>query len=203
MIYDISQKISPSTAVFPGDTTFSARRVMEIARGMSCNVTTITMSVHCGTHADAPLHFEEGAESAGEVSLEPYLGPALVCRLSGEGAIEPAQLPPLTGVERLLLRTYDTVDETRFDRGFRYLSEAAAEALVAAGVRLIGLEGQSMDHVDSKTLGAHKALRRGRVAILENLDLSRVPDGRYELVALPLRLIGVDASPVRAILRPL
>jgi arylformamidase len=204
MLYDISQKITPRTAVFPGDTTFTARRVMEIARGMSCNVTTITMSVHCGTHADAPLHYEEGGESAGEVSLEAYLGPARVHHVpEGRGPLTPADLPPLAGVERLLLRTYEAQDETCFDRDFRPLSEEAAALLVAAGLRLIGLDGQSMDHADSKTLPVHKALRRGRVAILENLDLTQVPAGAYELIALPLRLVGVDASPVRAVLRPL
>jgi arylformamidase len=200
--YDISQRVRPETAVWPGDTTFSARRVMEISGGASCNVTTITMSVHCGTHADAPLHFEEGAESAGEVPLASYLGPARVHHVRSRGrVIDPGDLPPLGGVERLLLRCEGAPDETRF--GVRALSPAAAEAISAAGLKLVGLDGQSVDEADSKTLPSHKILRRGRVAILENLDLSLVPEGDYELIALPLRLMGVDASPVRAILRPL
>ncbi|MEM7201883.1 MAG: arylformamidase [Planctomycetota bacterium] len=207
-LYDISEPISPATAVFPGDTPFSREWVMRLDAGASCNVSTVTMSVHCGTHADAPLHFvADGADSA-SWSLDPYLGRCRVVHLSGHG--EPPLLRPedltgerLTGVERLLVRTSASHDPTTFDAGFTALGPAAAEALVAAGVRLIGIDTPSMDHATSQELPAHHVLARGGVAILENLDLSTVPPGEYELIALPLRIVGSDSSPVRAVLREL
>ena len=207
-IWDVSEPISPSTAVFPGDTPFSQEWVARIEDGASCNVSTMRMSVHCGTHTDAPLHYVPHAAAIAEVALDRYLGTCRVIEVRGVG--DPAVVPPealsdavLHGVERLLLKTRAQHDHTVFDPAFTALGPKAAARVVAAGVRLVGIDTPSMDHATSKELAGHHVLHAGGVAILENLDLSAVPPGDYELIALPLRLVGSDSSPVRAILREL
>jgi len=207
-IWDISEPIEPGTAVFPGDTPFSAEWVMRMEQGGSCNVSTIRMSVHLGTHTDAPLHFDSKGIDIAAVDLQRYIGRCRVLDVLGEG--EPAMVPPaalapqrLQGAERVLLRTRDRHDHRVFDGRFTAVGPEAARALVAAGVKLVGIDTPSMDHADSKILEAHRILYRGGTAILENLDLSRIAPGDYELVALPLRIVGSDSSPVRAILREL
>ena len=207
-IWDLSEPIEPATATFPGDTPFSQQWVSRQEQGGSCNVSTITMSVHVGTHTDAPLHFDVAGADIASVDLRAYLGRCRVVDVRGTGSpalVPAAALPPalLRGVERVLLRTRDQHDHRRWDQSFTALGADAARALVAAGVRLVGIDTPSMDHADSKELDGHHVLHAGGVAILENLDLRSVPPGDYELIALPLRVVGGDSSPVRAILREL
>lgn len=207
-IWDISEPLSPRTAVFPGDTPYSAEWVMRMSTGDSCDVSTIRMSAHCGTHADAPSHYAPDGHDIASADPSVYLGRCRVLEARGEGspALVPARLlttEALRGVERVLLKTSAIHDANRFDPAFTALGPDAARALVAARVRLVGIDTPSMDHATSKTLDAHKVLLAGKVALLENLDLSAVPPGDYELIALPLRIVGGDASPVRAILREL
>lgn len=205
-IWDISEPVSPATAVFPGDTPFSAEWVMRMEDGASCNVSTIRMSVHCGTHTDSPLHFDSAGDDMASVGLDAYLGPCRVIDVRGEG--DPSHVPTsalsggiLDGVERVLFRTSATHDSTLFDPKFTAVGPDAARVLVEAGIKLVGIDTPSMDHATSKDLPGHQALYRGGVAILENIDLSRVEPGDYELVALPLKIVDSDSSPVRAILR--
>lgn len=207
-VWDISEPISPATAVYPGDTPFSHEWVMRMDRGASCNVSTMRMSVHCGTHTDAPLHFDSTAPAIADVDLSLYLGPARVIDVSAAGepalvVVDDRFLAAIAGAQRVLLRTSAVHDSTVFDPRFVALGEAAARAIVASGVRLVGIDTPSMDHATSADLASHHVLHRGGVAILENLDLSRVAPGEYELIALPLRIVGSDSSPVRAILREL
>jgi arylformamidase len=166
------------------------------------------MSVHVGTHADAPLHYDRAGRDAANVELWRYVGRCRVVDARGAGApslIPAAALSPavLGGSERVLLRTRDEHDHRAFDRGFTAVGGEAARALVDAGVVLVGIDTPSIDHADCKQLHGHHALQQGGVAILENLDLTGVPAGDYELIALPLRIVGGDSSPVRAILREL
>ena len=207
-IWDISEPISPDTAVFPGDTPFSARWVAKLAEGASCNVSAIEMSVHCGTHTDAPVHFADGSPDMASVPLEAYIGRCRVVDMPGEGSpplIPAARLTPeaLDEAERVLFRTSRSHDPSVFDQEFTAVGPEAAEVLVAAGIRLVGIDTPSMDFAASKDLAAHHVLYRGGVAILENLDLSDVEPGDYELIALPLKIVGSDSSPVRAVLREL
>jgi arylformamidase len=207
-IWDISETIEPATAPFPGDTPFSQEWVLRQEDGGSCNVGTIRMSVHVGTHTDAPLHLDVAGADIAAVDLGAYVGRCRVVDVRGEG--EPRRIPAaalttavLGGAERVLFRTRADHEPCVFDSSFTAVGPAAAEVLVAAGVRLVGIDTPSVDHADSKELDGHRVLIRGGVAILENLDLSRVPAGDYELIALPLRIAGGDGSPVRAILREL
>lgn len=206
MIYDISPLVDPLVAVWPGDTPFSSKDLLRLEEGASVHLSSITLSCHTGAHADAPSHFMAGAPSIDAVPLLRYLGP---CRLidvrPADGVVRPADVEnaDFSASPRLLLRTRETNDRTRFPATFATLSVELIEHLAARGVVLIGLDTPSVDRFDSKDLPCHKALYARGIANLESLDLTGVPEGRYELIALPLRLRGRDASPVRAILRTL
>lgn len=204
-IIDISPPISPKSEVWPGDTPFSSRRVMDKGEGCSCNVTTITTTVHVGAHLDAPLHFADGGRDVASVSLDACVGPVRVVRLLRKAGItrEDVSALDLLGVERLLVHTRKDRAPARFADGFAYLEPEAARLLSQRGLRLFGIDTFSVDHPESKELLSHHALLSGGCAILEGLDLSGVAAGDYELMALPLKMVGVDASPVRAVLREL
>lgn len=207
-IWDISEPIEPASATFPGDVPFSQEWVARQEDGASCNVSAIRMSVHLGTHTDAPLHFDLAGRDIASVDLRQYIGRCRVVDVRATGAppvIPAAALTPalLAGAERILLRTRLAHDHRRWDPAFPSLGPEAARVLVAAGVQLVGIDTPSIDHADCKHLHGHHVLHQGGVAILENLDLRDVPVGDYELIALPLRIVGGDSSPVRAILREL
>jgi arylformamidase len=204
-IHDISRPVTKGIPVWPGDTAYDFGFVARIAEGASVNVGRVEMSVHTGAHTDAPLHFEDGAADIASVSLEPYLGPcAVVDVVGGAGGVTPEHLPAeadalVKGTGRLLVRCY-AHRPGAFDTHMRHATPALADWLHARGALLLGIDTDSMDAFDSKDLPAHHRLMRHGIAILEGIDLSAVRPGRYELVALPLRLVGADASPVRAVL---
>ncbi|MFY8092257.1 MAG: arylformamidase [Niveispirillum sp.] len=203
-IYDITQPIRPGIPVWPGDTDYAEERVWAIDPSCPVNVSRLTLSTHTGTHADAPLHYAVDGLPIGSVDLETYLGPALVLHLPpGLARVEGAHLAGRVpaGTRRLLLRTYDRFPLDAWDSGFTALAADAIDWLAGQGVRLIGVDAPSLDPQTSKTMDAHQAVRRHGMAILEGLVLQAVPEGVFELIALPLRLAHADASPVRAILR--
>lgn len=204
-IVDVSQRVSAASGVFPGDTRFELTKICTMAGGASCDVGTIRSSLHVGTHADAPSHFVPGAPHIADVPLDAYLGPAVVVERIGDGPITAADVArwPVARGDRVLVRTRRAVDPSAFPAEFAHLTEESARALAAAGAVLFGIDTPSVDHQTSKTLAAHKALFAGGVAILENLDLTGAAPGRWELIALPLRIEGGDAAPVRAVLRSL
>lgn len=205
-IWDISEPLGPETATWPGDSPFEREWVMRLDAGHACNVSTIRSSVHNGSHADAPLHFLEGKEAIDEVELGAYLGRCTVLEVEPtEDAFVPVSAfdSLASDCERVLFRTAPTHDAETFDTEFCALGEASAQRAVDLRLRLVGLDTPSIDHCDSKTMGGHKILLHGKVAILENLDLTGVPTGDYELIALPIKIRGGDAAPVRAILREL
>jgi arylformamidase len=177
---------------------------MSMEGGDAVNVGTIETTVHIGAHADAPLHFLEIGASIEDVPLEPYLGR---CRLIERPGNEPVTVSDLEGrvdgIDRLLVRTRAPGAGNPYDAGFASLDPEAAHWIAGTGLRLIGLDTPSVDAFDSKEMPSHLALLARGVAILEKLDLQGVPEGEYELIALPLPLEGMDASPVRAILREL
>ncbi len=164
------------------------------------------MSLHTGTHLDAPCHFADAGADITGVALSRYIGRARVVTLRVERCISDSDLAALSwdGVERILFRTRQTdADDNRFDSHFVYLTEEAAHFIGSRKVFLVGTDSPSIDHFESKTMQAHKALLGHEVAILEGLRLAHVPDGDYELICLPLKLAGADGSPVRAVLRSL
>lgn len=203
-LIDISQPVDRSVGTFPGDTPFSWEFTWSLSAGDSCNVSRVVTSPHNGTHADAPLHFEDGAPGIGDVDLDRYVGPCWVVDGPRRGLLRPEHIDDVDvrRYPRLLVRTRDH-DDTAFPDDFVALDPTAARWLVDHDVRLIGLDTPSIDPVDSKDLPSHHTLLPARTAILENLWLSHVEPGPYELIALPLRWQGLDASPVRAVLRTL
>jgi len=205
MLYDLSPTIRPETPVWPGDTPFQSRLSWSIADGASVNLSAITTTPHLGSHADAPFHTEPRGEGMAEMPLDRYLGPCRVLRVPPQPLIEPRHLEgiDLSNPRRLLFKSESVRDRRSFPERFTALSPEAAAFLAEKGILLVGMDTPSVDPFDSKTLDAHHALFRGGVAILEGLVLDGVPEGLYELIALPLRLAGLDASPVRAVLRTL
>lgn len=205
MLYDLSPTIRPGFPVWPGDTAFASRLTWAMAEGSTVNVSALTTTPHLGSHADAPFHTEERGESIAEMPLERYLGPCRVVKVPPQPLIEPRHLDgiDLANPARILFKSESVRDRKVFPERFTALSPEAAALLAERGVQLVGMDTPSVDPFDSKTLDAHHALVRGGVAILEGLILDGVPEGVYELIALPLKLAGLDASPVRAVLRSL
>lgn len=201
-IYDITRPVSAALAGWPGDTPYRYEMLCRLREGASVNLGTIEMSPHTGTHIDAPYHYDEEGKTVGQLSLETYVGSAAVLRVEGKQRIEREDIPAqwLT-VPRLLLRTGGWEDDTRFPERIPVIAPDVPAWLSEHGVILLGVDLPSVDDIDSKDLPNHHALGSVGIAILEGLDLRAVPEGFYELIALPLRLEGVDGCPVRAILR--
>lgn len=201
-IHDISPPLGADIAVWPGDTPLARHVAADLARGDHLTLSALTATVHLGAHADAPSHTAAGGPDIAGVDLEAYVGPAQVMSVDvGGRPIRPDDLPGPVEAPRLLLATGTYPEPTRFDRGFASIAPDLVDRLADAGVVLVGIDTPSVDPVDSTDLPAHARLVARDVRNLEGLVLRGVPDGLYELVALPLPLVGFDASPVRAILR--
>jgi arylformamidase len=204
-VWDISPPVSARSPVFPGDTAYAQQWVARIAPGCPVNLSAVTLSPHVGAHADAPLHYADGAPAIGALDLAPYLGRCRVIHAIGCGPLVTVQhlahaaqgLP-----QRVLVRTCRRATQAWVDDFSAYAPETV-EWLAAQGVKLIGIDTASVDPASSKTLGSHQQLRRFDLRVLENLVLDDVREGDYELIALPLKWVEADASPVRAILREL
>ncbi|MGE5232841.1 MAG: arylformamidase [Acidobacteriota bacterium] len=205
MLYDISPPIGIGSPVWPGDTPYDCRLAWSMQAGAPVNVSALTTTPHLGAHADATLHTEPRGEAIGLAPLERYLGPCRVLKVPPTPLIEPRHLDgvELVRTPRLLFKTGSVEDRHRFPERFTALSPQLVSLLGERGVVLVGIDTPSVDPFTSKTLDAHHALARHDIAILENLLLDSVPEGVYELIALPLRLMEADASPVRAVLRTL
>ena len=205
-LWDISPPVHAGSPVFPGDTAYSQQWCATIGPGCPVNVSAITLSPHVGAHADAPLHYDDGGASIGAVTLDAFLGPCRVVHAIGCGPLITwahiahavnSTLPP-----RVLVRTYARAP-ARWDGQLSAYAPDTIERLADLGVVLIGIDTASIDPADSKTLDSHQVIRRRGLRVLENLVLDEVPEGDYELIALPLKLTTADASPVRAVLRAL
>jgi arylformamidase len=204
-IWDISPPVSAQSPIFPGDEPFSLKWTARLSADCPVNLSAITMSPHVGAHADAPLHYANAAPSCAELDLDAYLGP---CRV-----IHAINCGPLIEIEhlrhaaallptRVLVRCCQQAD-TIWNPEFTAFAPETVEWLAGMGVKLIGLDTPSVDPASSKTLGSHQQLLRRDLRVLENLVLDEVAEGDYELIALPLKLSGACASPVRAVLREL
>lgn len=206
MIYDITPPITEHLKVWPGDTPPSRQVLLDMRKGDNLTLSTLHATVHLGAHADAPSHYGRDAASIESNPLERYLGPCLVVHVDAERGtrITPDQLgDDPAGEKRLLIATGTYPNPEHFNEDFAALSPELVDHAHARGVELIGIDTPSVDLFTSKDLPAHKRFLANDMSILEGLVLADVPAGRYELTALPLRLAGFDASPVRAVLRTL
>lgn len=203
-VIDISVMLSPGTPVWPGDTPFSCLWAWNMIDGSSVNVSAVTMSPHAGTHADTPLHVTKGAAGSESLSLDVFRGTAVVVDVTDiEDEVRIDDIDRRTRgvpVTRLLLKTGQSIAGGVFPKSWPRLSVECAQELVRCGVVLIGMDCPSADDRDSKTLDVHHALLDHGVCVLENLDLRDAEAGEYELDALPMKIAGLDAAPVRAVL---
>jgi arylformamidase len=205
VLYDISPPITDRLAVWPDDTPPSREVLLELSRGDSVTLSTLRATVHLGAHADAPSHYGREAADIAARPLDRYLGPCEVMRVSVQrnAWVTPAMLSGPVRAPRLLLVTGTYPDPLTFNEDFAAIAPQLVDHLHGMGVTLIGIDTPSVDLFASKDLPAHQRFLTHDMAILEGLVLDHVPDGVYELIALPLRLAGFDASPVRAVLRSL
>lgn len=204
-IYDISPPITEDLAVWPGDTPPRREVLLDMAAGDSLTLSTLHATVHLGSHADGANHFGLGAPGIQARPIEDFLGPCQLIRVAvAPGTrIRPEDLTVRIEEPRVLVATGTFADPRRFREDFAALAPELVDYLHERGVRTIGIDTPSVDLFDSKDLPSHRRFLAHGMAILEGLVLADVPEGRYELIALPLSLVGFDASPVRAILRTL
>jgi arylformamidase len=175
----------------------------DLRKGDGITLSTVRATVHLGAHADAPSHYGADAPTIDERNLDYYVGPCQVVHVAvpRNTRITPEMLPGSIRAERVLLATGTFPDPEHFNTDFASLSPELVRRLHEQGVKLIGIDTPSVDLFDSKGLPSHQMFLRLDMAILEGLVLKDVPEGLYELIALPLKLVGFDSSPVRAILR--
>ena len=208
-LWDISPPVHAGSPVFPGDEPYALQWLARIGPGCPVNVSTLTLSPHTGAHADAPLHYGDEGAAIGDVPLHAYLGPCRVIHAMGCGPLvrwqhlEHALSKPAALPQRVLVRTYERMPQDRWDGDLPAYAPETIERLADLGVLLVGIDSASIDPATSKTLDSHQVIRRRGLRVLENLLLDEVPEGDYELIALPLKLTTACASPVRAILREL
>lgn len=201
---DISVTLSAGIPEWPGDTPYACGWTATISEGSPVNLSSISSSPHVGTHADAPLHVRDGWPGSHELPLEAFYGPCVVAditELKGELGFDLLE-PLIAGyrLERLILKTGSTIASGSFPEDWATLSESCARTLLGLGLRLLGVDAPSVDTRDSKSLAVHKMLFSGNAFILENLDLRRTPGGEYDIMAFPIKMMSLDAAPVRAIL---
>ncbi len=206
-MYDLSPPITEELAVWPGDTPASRELLMQLEKGDSVTLSTLRSTVHLGSHADGQNHYASEGDGVGEQPLEYFIGECRVIHVSAERGSRYGMdaIPDGTPIDapRILLGTGTYPDPNHFNTDFAAPDPSLIDALADQGVMTIGVDTPSVDLSDSKDLPTHKQCFQRGIRILETLQLADVPAGRYELIALPLKLMGFDGSPVRAILRPL
>lgn len=203
-IIDISPPLTDDIAVWPGDVPFSYQRSLDIREGSNITLGDLRATLHLGAHADAPCHYRATGGGIGERSLHPYYGPCQVIAVDlPRGArIEPRLIQTEIIAPRVLFRTGSYPDPRRFNEDFNSLSAPLIEFLHTRGVILVGIDTPSIDPCADKRLEAHQAVAERDLAVLEGLVLGTAPPGLYTLIALPLKIMEGDASPVRAVLLP-
>lgn len=200
---DISPVLNASIAVFPGDTPFERKENMSFSEGNHLDLSYIQTTLHVGAHTDAPSHYHRDGKSIEKRSLSYYMGPCQVIEVSGQPErILPEHLRQNIVAPRVLFKTNSFINPDVWNENFSALSPELIHLLNKHKVILVGIDTPSVDPSNDKTLASHKAIYDCDMAILEGIILKDVPEGLYDLIALPLRIEGADASPVRAVLLP-
>ncbi len=206
ILYDVTRPLFAGHPVWPGDSPCRVAWKARLGPGVAYNQSELRMSPHTGTHADGPFHMLPEGAMIGAAPLDAFIGPARVVDAVGRGALDAAWAEEVLAAgapERLLVRTGAWTDAAVFPTSFAALDAESARMLVDAGLRLFGTDAPSPDPFDSADVPVHHVLLGAGAGILENVMLDGVPPGEYELIALPLRLMDAEASPVRAVLRAL
>lgn len=210
-LWDISPPVDTRSPVYPGDRPYHRQWDAQIGQhGSVVNVGSVSASTHLGAHADAPLHYDAHGTAIGALALEPFIGPCRVVHAIDVGPVVQwahiatalqsgtAPLPP-----RVLVRTYQCMPQWHWNNALVALAPELLQRLADTGVRLVGTDSASLDPANSTALPSHQVARQRDLRILENLYLDNIAVGDYELIALPLKWMTADASPVRAVLRSL
>lgn len=205
-IYDISVRLGDESIDYPGDTPYSRELIWTIKESGICDLSKLVMSAHSGTHIDTPAHFIEDAETLDSYSVQDFILPAQVVNIEDKEAIRPAELKKLNiePGDALLFRTDNSVSghckTGSFSERFVYLSSEAAELCVNKKISLVGIDYITIERYGDETFPSHRKILRNNIPVLEGINLSAVPAGRYTLFCLPLKIKGGEASPVRAVL---
>lgn len=205
-IYDISLPLNTRTKVFPGDTPLQYRFIQNIQQGNDLNLSDFSTTTHIGTHADSPLHYINEAQPIGEMDLNLFIGKCLVIKVNSniQHPIDPTEISQYNPLpQRVLFCTTNHNNYTEWTPNYRALSVELVDYLYKNGVKLIGVDTPSVDAFESTNSAIHKQIFAHHMVILENLYLNHIPEGEYELIALPLKFTELEASPIRAILRTL
>lgn len=200
---DISPLITSNIAVFPGDKTFERNILLDFKQGHNLLLSSINSTVHLGAHTDAPNHYNPDGEDISERSLNYYIGKCQIISVDipQKDRIYPKDIENIEiKAERILFKTNSFPNPNLWNDDFNSLSPELIEYLKDKNVILVGIDTPSVDPSDSKDLETHNSIYNNNLAILEGIILSEVEDGIYTLIALPLKIQGADASPVRAIL---
>ncbi|MGE5581824.1 MAG: cyclase family protein [Bacillota bacterium] len=204
IIYDLTLELSPELLVYPGDPAVEIKELLSIERGDIVNLSAITTCLHAGTHIDAPRHFLAGGATVPELSLEHFIGKAKIFAIEGKDAVEVDDLQKfdIKRNDRVLLKTKNSalLSRPEFTRDYTYLSPEAAIYLADLGIQTLGFDYLTIDKFDGQDFGAHYALLRKNIAIIEGLNLRGIEPGEYQLIAMPLKVKGGNGSPVRAVL---
>ncbi len=205
---DISVPIRDGMVHWPGDSPVSIKRVEDIEKGDTANLSAISMGTHSGTHLDAPIHFLKQGQGIDNIPIDTLVGRARVIEIRDPELIKPEELVGL-GIrdgERILFKTENSShvwQKDEFVEDFVFISDVAADFLVSRGIRLVGVDYLSVGSFKHGGSYVHKTLLSSGIWIIEGLNLSNVTPGNYDLICLPLRIVGGDGAPARAILRPL
>lgn len=209
-IIDISQPVTQKTACFPGDVPFSKQVTLSYAQSNVINLTALTMSPHVGSHADAPVHIKGDLGDphcgVGDMPLAPFIGPCTVIDIAqtrepiSRALVGKKLEAAIKQAPRVLFKTLHKIDYDTFEEEYAYIADDCATILGELGFCLVGLDTPSVDHVKAKNLTTHHILDKGGLVWLENLDLTQVEEGLYQLIALPLKFMELEASPLRAVL---
>ncbi|WP_164689493.1 cyclase family protein [Herpetosiphon llansteffanensis] len=209
-LIDISVPISPALPVWEGDPPIEQKRAADMNKGDICNVTRLNTGVHIGTHVDAPLHFINNDLAVESLELDHFIGDCYVVELTGTGPITGEELAAAnvpSDCSRLLLKTSNSAfwqeEPLRFHRDFRALDSSAARWVIEHDLRLIAIDYLSIEPFEAESGNpTHCILLGGRVGILEGINLTEVEPGAYNLICLPLKILGSDGAPARAVLQP-
>jgi len=203
-LIDISQTLSNDIAVFPGDQRFSIEKTIAFESGAQYLASHITTTLHVGTHADAPTHYDpHSSVSIEQCDLSRYIGEAQVIEVHPEKKrIEPSDLKIAISASIVLFKTDSFTDENVWSSEFKALSNALIEHLFKLGVRTVGIDTPSIDPADDKELESHKTIQKLQMSVIEGLSLTHVKEGHYFLMAAPLKIKEGDAGPLRAVMAP-
>jgi arylformamidase len=201
-LIDVTIPLTAQIPVFPGESGPVLSPVARIADGEAYNVSAISLGLHTGTHVDAPRHFIEGGAGVEALAFDSLCGPARVVRIDDPVSIRAEHVDQLGPVDRVLFQTRNGAlwERPDFQESFVYLALDAAQLLIQRGVQLVGIDYLSMEAFDTKDYAVHHALLDAGVVIVEGLDLRRVTPGDYTLWCLPLKVVGADGAPCRAVL---